>query len=108
DLLVAFAGVETREDAEALVGATLLVFREDLEAPAAGEMFQGDLIGLTAVDEQGVTLGIVEDLWSSGPVPNLVIRGARGELMVPFVDEFVIEVDVEKGRVVVRPPEMIE
>ena len=108
DLLVAFERIETREDAEGLVGATVMAFREDLDAPADGEVFQGDLIGLSAFDERGTALGTVEELWSSGPVPNLVIRGEGRELMVPFVDEFVIEVDVEGRRVVIRPPEIIE
>ena len=103
DLLVFFGGVAKREAAEALVGSTLFAFREDLEAPAEGEFFQGDLIGLTAVDPAGVTLGVVEEIWNSGPVPNLVIRGGGKELMVPFVDEFVPEVDMENKRIVVKP-----
>lgn len=108
DLLVMFGGVERREAAEALVGATLLAFREDLEAPAPGEFFQGDLIGLTAVDESGATLGVVEEIWNSGPVPNLVIRGGAREIMVPFIDEFVPTVDMEARRVVVRPIDLDE
>jgi 16S rRNA processing protein RimM len=108
DLLVSFGGVESREAAEAMVGATLLAFREDLEAPAEGEVFQGDLIGLTAVDPSGATLGIVEEIWNSGPVPNLVIRGGGKELMVPFIDEFVPEVDLPGKRVVVKPLELVE
>jgi 16S rRNA processing protein RimM len=106
DLLVQFGGIERREDAEGLVGTTLSAFREDLEAPADGEFFQGDLVGLTAFDPDGKRLGVVEEIWSSGPVPNLVIRGEGAELMVPFVDEFVPTVDVANGRVVVRPPEL--
>jgi 16S rRNA processing protein RimM len=109
DLLVAFEGVETRVQAEALVGSTLAAFREDLEMPADGEYFQGDLIGLEAVDPNGVSLGTVEEVWNSGPVPNLVIRGGpRGEIMVPFVDEFVPEVDMDRRRVVVKPMELEE
>jgi 16S rRNA processing protein RimM len=108
DLLVAFVEIQTREDAEALVGATVFAFREDLQAPADGEFFQGDLVGLLAVDPQGVALGTVEEIWNSGPVPNLVIRGPRGELMVPFVDEFVPVVDLAARRVVVRPMELEE
>jgi 16S rRNA processing protein RimM len=103
---VAFVEVQTREQAEAIVGATLSVFRDDLEPPAEGEFFQGDLVGLEAVDPTGVSLGTVEEIWNSGPVPNLVIRGGKGELMVPFVDEFVPEVDLAGRRVVVRPPEL--
>jgi 16S rRNA processing protein RimM len=106
DLLVAFVGIENRPAAEKLVGGTLLAFREDLGELAEGEVFQGDLVGLTAVDPEGNTLGTVEEVWNSGPVPNLVIRGGAKELMIPFVDEFVPEVDLEKRRVVVRPFEL--
>jgi 16S rRNA processing protein RimM len=101
--------VERREDAEALVGATVLVFREDLEPPEEDEYFQGDLVGLTAVDEAGNVLGRVEELWDTGEVPNLVIRAeGREEMVVPFADDFVSTVDIPGGRIVVKPPEFLE
>lgn len=107
-LLVALDSVETRTAARALQGATVLVYRTDLPAPAEGEFFQGDLVGLRAVTPTGEALGQVEEVWNTGPVPNLVIRGTRGELLVPFADDFVSTVDLESGVVVVRPPEIQE
>nr|WP_242593584.1 ribosome maturation factor RimM [Corallococcus exiguus] len=107
--LVFFEGVESRTAAEALVGAKVFVYREDLEPPEEGEFFQGDLVGLNAVDEQGASLGTVEEVWATGEVPNLVIRAkGRPELVVPFADEFVPTVDVPAGRIVIRPPEYLE
>ncbi len=109
DLLVGFEGISDRTGAEPLKGGRVFVFREDLEAPKEGEYFQGDLVGLLAVDEQGNELGKVEEIWETGPVPNLVIRGAaRPELVVPFADEFVPSVDLDAGRIVVRPPKLEE
>ncbi len=109
EMLVVFEGVRGRNQAEALVGATVLAFREDLEAPEEGEYFQGDLVGLTAVDEAGNVLGVVEELWSTGEVPNLVIRApGKEELVVPFAEGFVSTVDVPGGRLVVKPPEYLE
>ncbi len=109
EFLVVLEGVETREEAEALVGSTVFVFREDLEPPAEGEFFQGDLVGLTAVDEGGQELGQVVEIWSTGEVPNLVIRGqGKPELIVPFVDDFVPSVDMAAGRIIIRPPEYVE
>jgi 16S rRNA processing protein RimM len=107
--LVVLEGVDSREAAEALVGAKVFVFREDLEPPAEGEFFQGDLVGLTAVDESGAELGRVEEIWSTGEVPNIVIRSPkRPELVVPFADEFVPSVDLATQRIVIRPPEYVE
>ncbi|RKH11234.1 16S rRNA processing protein RimM [Corallococcus sp. CA053C] len=107
--LLGFEGVHTRAAAEALVGSKVLVYREDLEPPEEGEFFQGDLVGLAAVDEQGAALGTVEEVWATGEVPNLVIRTpGRPELVVPFADEFVPSVDIAAGRIVIRPPEYLE
>jgi 16S rRNA processing protein RimM len=107
--IVALEGVDSRTAAEALVGSTVFVYREDLEPPAEGEFFQGDLVGLTAVDEAGNELGRVEELWATGEVPNLVIRAPKKpELVVPFADEFVPSVDIAAGRIVIRPPEYVE
>jgi 16S rRNA processing protein RimM len=109
ELIVAFEGVENRTGAENLVGSTVFVYREELEPPGEGEYFQGDLIGLDAVDEQGAKLGIVEEIWNTGPVPNIVIRGeGKSELIVPFTDEFVPSVEISEKRIVVRPPEFSE
>jgi 16S rRNA processing protein RimM len=107
--IIAFEGVETREDAEGLVGSAVFVYREDLEPPAEGEYFQGDLVGLTAVDEAGKELGKVAEVWATGEVPNLVIRGPeKSELIVPFAEEFVPSVDIPGGKIVIRPPEYVE
>jgi 16S rRNA processing protein RimM len=107
--IIAFEGVETREAAEALVGATVFVYREDLEPPAEGEYFQGDLVGLLAVDEAGQELGRVEEIWATSEVPNLVIRApGKPELVVPFADDFVPSVDMAGGKIVIRPPEYLE
>ena len=104
EVLVHFKGVRQRPDAEALVGATLFAFREDLEPPAEGEYFQGDLVGLCAHAEDGRLLGRVTGLLQAGEVPNLIIQSEAGEeLLVPFVDEFVPAVELAQGRIVVRP-----
>jgi len=109
ELLLGFEGVEGRTQAEKMVGGTVLVFRGDVDPPAEGEYFQGDLVGLTATDEQGHVLGTVEEIWSSGPVPNLVIRAeGKDELLVPFADDFVLTVDLPARRLTVRPPELEE
>ena len=108
ELIVAFEEIRGREEAEALVGATVFVLREELEAPKQGEYFQGDLLGLQAVSEDGRPLGKVEEIWTTGEVPTLVIRQRDEELLVPFAEDFVGEVDIEGRRIVVRPPQFAE
>ncbi len=107
DLRVNLEGIANRPAAEKLVGSTVFAFREDLDAPTEGEFFQGDLIGLAALDEQGLALGTVEEIWNTGPVPNLVVRGGpSGELLVPFADDFVVKIDLQSRTVVMKVPEV--
>lgn len=109
EILVVFEGIEGREAADKLRGATVLAFREDLEVPADGEFFQGDLIGLEAFDEAGEQVGVVEELIEAGPVPNLVIRNEQGdELLLPFADDFVPTVDVPNQRIVIKRPRYLD
>ena len=80
DLLIAFEEIPDRTAAEGLVGATVFVYREDLEPPAEGEYFLGDLLGLEAFTEEGESVGRVEEIQDLGEVPNLVIRKGEDEL----------------------------
>ncbi len=107
ELRVRFEGVDSREDAEGFIGATLFAFRDDLEPPDEDEFFQGDLIGLTVVDGQGKTLGVVEEIWNNGPVPNLVIRHGSHETVLPMADQFVKHVDLEAKKILVELPEYV-
>ncbi len=106
DLLVTIKGVQSRVQADLLRGSGVFVRREDLEEPDEGEFFQGDLIGLTAVTEEGTVVGTLEEIWSTGPVPNLVIRKDAVETLIPFADDFVVKIDLEAKQIVVLVPQI--
>lgn len=108
DLLVEFFEVDNRDAATGLVGATVSVHRDEVAPPADGELFQGDLVGLIARTVDGRILGSVVDVWSAGPVPNLVIKAGSREEMIPFAQEFVVKVDLAHGTIVLNPPEYDE
>lgn len=105
DLLLELDGVSSRDAADALVGSAIAVHRDELEAPEQGEFFQGDLIGLSARSPDGTALGTIVEVWSSGPVPNLVLD--TGD-MIPFADDFVVKIDLAGGTIVLRPLEYDE
>jgi 16S rRNA processing protein RimM len=105
EFAMACKSISTREAAEGFAGATVFVFRDDLDPPESGSYFIGDLVGLTAVDGNGETIGKVESVLDVGPVCNLVLRVNNEEVMVPFADEFIQRVDLQAASVVVRLPE---
>jgi 16S rRNA processing protein RimM len=103
--LVAFGGVDTRNEAEALVGRYLLRERDALEPREAGEVFYHELLGSEVVTADGRVLGKVVEVYELKPSDLLEVRGRDGQYMIPFRKEVVVDMDIEAGRLVVDPPE---
>jgi 16S rRNA processing protein RimM len=107
--LVDLEGVGDRRQAAALRGEELRLDRRELDSPGEGEFYVDDLVGLTAVDNGGDVVGVVEETFETPAHEVLVVRGgeepALSEHYVTFTLEHVPELDLEAGRVVVRPPE---
>jgi 16S rRNA processing protein RimM len=106
-LLLQLEGVTDRNQAEALKGREVRVARTSLPPPEEGEFYFSDLVGLRVTDPQGVGLGVVALILETGAVPVLQIEGGPGgELLVPFAEQFLIEVDIPGKRLVIDPPVM--
>lgn len=70
-------------------------------ALAEGEFYWHQVIGLAAQDVAGADLGRVVDVFRAGGGEVFVVRGPRGELMVPAVSAVVRELAPTEGRLVV-------
>ena len=88
-----------RLDREVPRGTALELDRDALPEPAEGEYYAFQLVGLHVEDEDGAKLGRVAEV-SSGPA-NDVLELDTG-LALPLVDACVREVDLDRGRIVVR------
>lgn len=105
-LLILFEGVEDRTAAETLRGGWLRVREEDLAPLPPGRYYQHDLVGLGVVTEEGESLGEVREIMDHGGERIiLVVRGPRGEVLIPFVEEMIRRVDPAAHRITVRLPE---
>jgi 16S rRNA processing protein RimM len=106
-LIIAFEGVLDRAAAEALRGVRLCVDSAAVAAPEDPDEFHDfQLIGLTAVDPAGETLGEVAGV-NHAPAADLLVlrRPGGGTALVPFVKAMVPSVDLDAGRLVLTPPE---
>jgi 16S rRNA processing protein RimM len=79
-------------------GAELHVPRGELPPPEEGSYYVSDLVGLEVLEEGGVRLGVVRDVLPG--VANDVLELDTG-ILLPLVEECVLEVDVGRGRVLV-------
>jgi 16S rRNA processing protein RimM len=96
-------GISDRTAAERLVGAEVLAPREELGDAGEGRHLWVDLEGLEVVTAAGEAVGRVTGLYETGGVDVLVVKGARGEKLVPLAPY--VAVDREGRRIVVDPPE---
>lgn len=97
-LVAKLAGVDDRDAAYALRGREVSVARDALPEPADGEYYWSDLVGLRAINREGVTLGTVDSLMETGAHDVLVVKGRR-EHLIPFVAAVIGRVDLEGGTI---------
>lgn len=103
--LLGFEGHPDRTAAEALRGTRLLVAEVEGDDEDGDEGWrEEDLLGFTVHLVDGTPLGEVSALHVREVQDLLAVRTPRGELLVPFVDELVPEIDEAARRVVVDPP----
>ena len=104
-----FAGVDSISAAETLAGMVVAIPREERAALGEDEVYIGDLIGCTLVDVTGgrqVEIGEIEDVdRTAGPVALLVVKGAAGEILVPFAKSYLRRIDMGARRVEMELPE---
>lgn len=103
---VAFEGIDDRSAAEALVGEELSIHRSELPETEEGSWYWCDLIGLCVYTEDDACVGRVESMIATGSNDVFVVRDDGGmEILIPAIDDVVIEIDLDAGRMRVRLPE---
>lgn len=108
DVVAQLMGVADRNAAEALKGATVRVRRSHFPPLSNDEFYWIDLIGLAVENLQGEKMGDVADLMDNGahPILRVVAPPASGddkpkEWLIPFVDQFVKNVNQAEKKITV-------
>lgn len=108
DVLVRLSTIRSREEAEAARGTQVQVSRRLFPEPGEDEFYWVDLIGLKVCNRRGEVLGVVHDLMDNGAHQLLRVdagqtgkAGKMREVLIPFVRQFVDEVDTRAGNIVV-------
>ena len=101
-LLVKLSGVKTKEAAKELVGGLVMIPRSNLPKPEPGEYYHIDLIGLRVVTEDGLELGRLTDIITTGANDVYEIVGDDKELLLPAIEDVIVNVDIEGRTMTVR------
>lgn len=105
NVVLHLAGFDDLETVQSLVGCEVAVRRGDVPSLPAGDYYWHQLKGLTVYDRRLGLIGRVEDMFTTAAHDIYVIVGSYGEVLVPAVDVFLVEVDLEKGCVLFDLPE---
>jgi 16S rRNA processing protein RimM len=100
--ILALEGIADRAAAEAHRGAVVLARRDALPALGDDEWWVADLVGATVVTGAGEELGVLEEVLELPANDVFVVRGERGEVLLPVTAEVVKRVDVASRRVIVE------
>jgi 16S rRNA processing protein RimM len=104
-----FAGVDSISAAETLAGLIVAIPLAERAPLSEDEVYVADLIGCSLVDVAGETpvqLGEIENVdRTAGPVALLVVRGAAGEVLIPFAKGYLRRIDLVAKRVEMALPE---
>ncbi len=93
-------GCGDRDAAAGLKGKDVAVPRDAMPEIQAGEYYWSDLLGLEVTTTASVRLGLVTKILETGANTVLVVQGEK-EVLVPFIEGVIAEVDLAAGKVVV-------
>lgn len=97
--IVKFDGINDINDVEKYKGKDLYVTREDAVPLEENEYYIADLIDMDVFDEQDKKIGILYDVMQTGANDVYVIKMDNDkELLLPVIDETILDVDVENKK----------
>ena len=114
-IVLHFAGIDTIEQAQQLAGKDVLVPLAERMTLSPGAAYISDLIGCT-VHDRGRALGVVDSVqFPTTPdglrrledaAPLLAVASADGsEILIPFANEFLLDLDVAAKSIRMALPE---
>lgn len=101
ELQVRFDGINDRDSAALLRGFTIEIDRASFAEADDDEYYWTDLIGLSVINHTQENLGIVSSLMQTGAHDVLVVDGAFGRKLIPFVAQYIDEVSLPQQQICV-------
>lgn len=104
-VILMLEGIDTVEKAQALRNNILYMNRKDINLPK-GQYFIQDLFDCTVIDadDESVKYGILTDVSETGANDVWHITDEKGkEYLIPVIKSVVIDTDVERGIIKIRP-----
>ncbi len=103
--LVSLEGVDTPERVKELAGCLVKTDEQNLPPKEEDEYYWHELIGLSVHAIDGRGLGAISGLIETGANDVIEIHGQYGEILLPFTEQVIVEVNPDEGTILVDPPD---
>jgi 16S rRNA processing protein RimM len=101
--LMKLATCDDRNAADELRDEYLYVAAEDAVPLQVDEVYEHQIVGLTVVTDEGQVLGeVVEVFTAPGANDVFIVHGPLGEILIPAIEDVVVSLELETGRLVIR------
>jgi 16S rRNA processing protein RimM len=103
-MLVSIKGYTNPEEAARFRNTYIYIRADSLPALPEDAYYYHELVGMAVLDETGKPLGELKEIIETGANDVYVVRNEDGdELLLPAIADVVLNVDIERQEMIVRP-----
>lgn len=104
--LLTFKGMGSIQDVEQFKGALIKVDENQLFDLDEGEYYFHEIIGCCVQLEEGEEIGTIREILATGANDVWVVQRKVGkDLLIPYIDDIVKEIDIEAKKIMISPME---
>lgn len=101
-LMLKLRGIDTPEDGARLRGSLLQLPESQFAPPPQDTYYHFQLLGLRVQTISGENVGVLEEILENPANDIYVVRGPKGEVLIPAIGDIVKEVDLKNGLVTIE------
>lgn len=103
---ITFNGINDEQSSGDLRNKYVFIKNTDLPSLPEGHYYHHQILNCTVMDEDQKVLGILQEILITGSKDVYLVRDSEGkELLLPALDSVILNVDLQKNIIIVRPPE---
>ena len=95
--------IDSIKEAEKLRGQVVEIHYSQVYSLPEGQYYHFQLIGLEVWTTQGELLGNITEILNTPSNDNYVVSGAKGEILIPAIEDVIKSIDLDKGCLVIEP-----
>ena len=102
-VILKLKGIDQIEQAELLRNSYLKIDRNEEEPLEENTYYIVDLLGLSIYTEEGILLGILDDIYNTGSNDIYVVKDSLGkQTLLPAIQDVIKEIDIENQKIIVH------